>query len=77
MLIGAECSYLTEQQNKKRRRRIAGGQESADERMEARVLIRAECSWLTEEENEVAGREFRSQENVIKKEMRRASGGGI
>ena len=57
------------------------------ERRKARVLIRAECSYLTEEQNKIDGgpsqarnnrrKEVRRQENVIKKEMRRASAGGI
>ena len=46
-------------------------QESADERMEARVLIEAE------EQTQVVRREAMRHENVIKKEMRRASAGGI
>ena len=50
---------------------MSSAQESADERMEARVLIGAECSWLTEEANKVAGRDVKRHENANKKEMRR------
>ena len=56
---------------------MSSAQESANERMEACVLIAAECSWLTEEENKVVGREVKHHENANKKEMRRASAGGI
>ena len=67
-------SYLVWKWTKQKQkwwRRISSVQESADERMEARVLIEAE------EQTQVVRREAMRHENVIKKEMRRASAGGI